>query len=141
MVATQMAVLVAQHGQEALAIERHQQGQADGQVVDCTAQQAVARLLANAGVELVIEVHGGCAALDLAADALQGLKQGRRLHGRFRHHRAHRCAATAPAGFHSSVRPLMSTSTNTNLKRPASKGGTAQATMPSASTKQPSTQA
>ena len=66
-----------------MAIERHQQGQADGQVVDCAAQQAVARLLTDAGVELVVEVHVvNVRPLDLAADALQGLEQGGRLHGR-----------------------------------------------------------
>jgi hypothetical protein len=82
MVAAQMAVFMGQHGKDAPLLQRHQQGQADAEAVDRAAQQAMAPPLADAGVELIVQIDlVDGRPLDLAPDALQGLEQLGRVRG------------------------------------------------------------
>jgi hypothetical protein len=76
MVAAQMAVFVREDGEEALVVHRHQQRQADGEMVARAAEQAPARSLRDAGVQVAIQphlVHGR--SLDAFAHALDRLEQ------------------------------------------------------------------
>ena len=82
MVAAQVAVFVRQHRQEARPVQRHEQRQTDGEVVDRAAQQTVAGQLLDAGVEFVVQINAvNRWPLDLAPDAFERIEQGRRLHG------------------------------------------------------------
>jgi hypothetical protein len=79
-VAAQVTVFVREHGQQLLPVERHQQRQAQGQIVAGAAEQPPARQLADAGVQVVGQedlVDGR--PLDLAPDSLQRLEQRRRV--------------------------------------------------------------
>ncbi|MNS60491.1 hypothetical protein D3C72_934940 [compost metagenome] len=85
MVAAQVPIFVGQHRQQALPVQHHQQRQADAQRVERTAEQAEARHLADAGVEVVVQVDAvHRRTLDALADAVQRLEQPRRVGARER---------------------------------------------------------
>ena len=78
MVAAQVAVFMGQHRQKPATVQRHQQWQANHKVIGATTEQAIARNLLDAGVELIAEQHMvNRRAFHLAADALQRLEQFR----------------------------------------------------------------
>ena len=82
MVAAQVAVFVGQHRQKPATVQRHQQWQANHKVIGATTEQAIARNLLDAGVELIAEQHMvNRRAFHLAADALQRLEQFRGVFG------------------------------------------------------------
>ena len=75
-VAAQVAVLVREHRQQPPPVQHHQQRQPDAQRIDRAAEEPEARHLADAGVEVVVEVDMvDRRPLDLAADAVERLEQ------------------------------------------------------------------
>ena len=57
MAAAQMAILMRHHGKKTRPVYGQQQRQTDGEVIDSTAKQAVARKLGDAGVEVCVQQH------------------------------------------------------------------------------------
>ena len=83
MVTAQVPIFMRQHGQKARPIQRHQQRQADTQMVDGTAQEAEPGQLLNAGIELIVERDlVDSRPFDLSANTLQGFKELRSLQRR-----------------------------------------------------------
>jgi hypothetical protein len=142
-VAAQVPVLVGQDRQHPLPVDRHQQGQSDREVVAGAAEQAPARHLADAGVEIVVEVDAMDPwALDPGADAVQRLEQRGRvvpLHVRTpsgsskRTHNARSVAQSRPAREQHRTQPRV------KLKRSSRIDDNTQTMSPAARPRQPST--